>query len=37
MSAVFYLDTLKSVIGKEDCDHGINEIIESLQYKKLNR
>ena len=37
IAAVFYLDTLKSAIGKEDFDHGINEIIESLQYKKLNR
>ncbi|CAC5390196.1 SNX19 [Mytilus coruscus] len=35
--AQFFPDALRSLVGKEDFDHGINEIIESLQYKKLNR
>ncbi|XP_076072193.1 uncharacterized protein LOC143044184 [Mytilus galloprovincialis] len=35
--AQFFPDTLRRLVGKEDFDHGINEIIESLQYKKLNR
>ncbi|CAG2199652.1 SNX19 [Mytilus edulis] len=35
--AQFFPDTLRRLVGNEDFDHGINEIIESLQYKKLNR